>query len=511
LLSKMPVPWALGNHGHRFDRFTSRCRIPEEIFQKRSDSDSTHMVCCDERNREYLYLCKAALAPDMTSTSISFDSSVAVPHTLSETWDFFPEKIQSYGTICFCWLPSNSIANASSITLELCSPRDENKYMNHSFIEDMIRHQFILHESAVINVRVPDHSKIKESDTTPIDCVQLRVTSTFPLKTFVRVGVTTRLIFLEKPSPAFCLPKKSTQEAEIIDLGGLWKELEALKDIIMLRSFLEESGMFTSSIDIPSGVLLYGPSGVGKTLLVRTLVKLCANKLDLSLKTINSGEIMSSGNGGVEHELRKAFMEAKLHGARSKTSCAVIFIDEIEVLCPIRECGRALHSRIVGQMLTLMDGIKKRNREKVIVIAATNLPNSIDPALRRAGRFDREIFVSPPDYKSRRDIFKLHLRYIPFHRNDSALIREQHIDQLATESVGFVGADIAAFCREALRIAQIRNLVSLDYDLKDAWWLKHEMTKEPSTMLSEKVCAAAWVSTPIILPPWYLVRVCKYI
>jgi len=197
----------------------------------------------------------------------------------------------------------------------------------------------------------------------------------------------------------------------------------------------------------PRGILLYGPPGTGKTLMARAV----ANETGAFFFLINGPEIMSKLAGESESNLRKAFEEAE------KNSPAIIFIDEIDSIAPKREKTHGeVERRIVSQLLTLMDGLKQRSH--VIVMAATNRPNSIDAALRRFGRFDREVDIVIPDAVGRLEILRIHTK-------NMKLAEDLDLDQVAAETHGHVGADLAALCSEAA-LQQIREKMDL-IDLED--------------------------------------------
>merc|ERR1719229_1675970 len=197
----------------------------------------------------------------------------------------------------------------------------------------------------------------------------------------------------------------------------------------------------------PKGVLLYGPPGTGKTLIARAV----ANETGSFFFLINGPEIMSKLAGESESNLRKAFEEAE------KNAPAIIFIDELDAIAPKREKTHGeVERRIVSQLLTLMDGLKQRSH--VIVMAATNRPNSIDAALRRFGRFDREVDIGIPDTTGRLEILRIHTK-------NMKLAEDVELEQIAAETHGHVGADLAALCSEAA-LQQIRNKMDL-IDLED--------------------------------------------
>mmetsp|Transcript_45745 Transcript_45745/g.91553 ORF Transcript_45745/g.91553 Transcript_45745/m.91553 type:complete len:418 (+) Transcript_45745:76-1329(+) len=214
------------------------------------------------------------------------------------------------------------------------------------------------------------------------------------------------------------------------DVGGCHKQLFQIRELVELP--LRHPQLFnTVGIKPPRGVLMYGPPGSGKTLIARAV----ANETGAFLFVINGPEIMSKLAGESESNLRKAFEEAE------KNSPSIIFIDEIDSVAPKREKTQGeIERRIVSQLLTLMDGIS--NRAHVVVIACTNRPNSIDPALRRFGRFDREIDIGVPDDKGRLEILQIHTK-------NMRLSRDVDLEEVCKETYGFVGADLAQLCTEA--------------------------------------------------------------
>jgi transitional endoplasmic reticulum ATPase len=229
------------------------------------------------------------------------------------------------------------------------------------------------------------------------------------------------------------------------DIGGLHEEILKVREMIELP--LKHPELFDRlGIDPPKGVLLHGPPGTGKTLIAKAV----ANESGANFYTINGPEIMSKFYGQSEENLRKIFEEAE------KNAPSIIFIDEIDAIAPKRsEVHGEVERRVVSQMLTLMDGLKGRG--KLIVIGATNLPDILDPALRRPGRFDREIIIAAPDRDGRKEILQIHTRGMPLSENIK-------LEDLAEFTYGYVGADLAALAREAAMNALRRYLPEIDLE-----------------------------------------------
>jgi len=231
------------------------------------------------------------------------------------------------------------------------------------------------------------------------------------------------------------------------DIGGLDKEIDAVREIIELP--LKYPELFQRlGIKPPKGVLLHGPPGTGKTLLAKAV----ANESGANFYSINGPEIMSKWYGQSEENLRKIFEEAE------KNAPSIIFIDETDAIAPKREeVTGEVERRVVSQLLTLMDGLKARRQ--VIVIAATNRPDSLDPALRRPGRFDREIEISVPNQKARLEILQIHTRNMPLGKNIN-------LQELAEKTYGYVGADLEMLAKEAAMHA-LRRVIPDISSLKD--------------------------------------------
>ncbi len=229
------------------------------------------------------------------------------------------------------------------------------------------------------------------------------------------------------------------------DIGGLDSEIQQVREMIELP--LKHPEVFQQlGIDAPSGVLLHGPPGTGKTLLAKAV----ANEADATFLSINGPEIMSKYYGESEKQLREKFEEAQ------DQSPAIIFIDEIDAIASKRdESGGEVERRVVAQLLSLMDGLEER--ENVIVIAATNRVDAVDPALRRGGRFDREIEIGVPNSEGRKEIMQIHTRNMP-------LTDDVDLDEVSEKTQGYVGADLEAVAKEAAMSVLRRHLPEIDLD-----------------------------------------------
>lgn len=229
------------------------------------------------------------------------------------------------------------------------------------------------------------------------------------------------------------------------DIGGIGSQLQKVREMIELP--LKHPELFRRlGIDPPKGVLLHGPPGTGKTMIAKAV----ASEVNAHFKSINGPEIISKYYGESEKQLREVFVEA------SENSPAIIFIDEIDSICPKREdVSGEVERRVVAQMLSLMDGMQ--GRSNVVVIGATNRQDAIDPALRRPGRFDREIEIGVPDREGRQEIMEIHTRQMP-------ISDDFNMEWILENTYGFVGADLAALVRESAMKALRRYLPEIDLE-----------------------------------------------
>ena len=273
--------------------------------------------------------------------------------------------------------------------------------------------------------------------------IELVATKISPSAEAVIMGDRTAIEISEKPAKE----ERSTPRITYEDIGGLGPEIKKIREMIELP--MKHPELFERlGVEAPKGVLLHGPPGTGKTLLAKAL----ASETNSHFQTLSGPEIMSKYYGESEERLREIFKEAE------EEAPSIIFIDEIDSIAPKREeVTGEVERRIVAQLLAVMDGLESRG--KVVVIGATNRPDSLDPALRRPGRFDREIEIGVPNREARLEVLQIHARGMP-------LAEDVDLEKLADITHGFVGADIAALAREAGMRALRRIVPELDLEVE---------------------------------------------
>ena len=323
-------------------------------------------------------------------------------------------------------LKSVETANAEQIILsptEKIAAEGLQEYMIYNYLN----HVFTTGDSISLNTQMGSR-------------VQFVITSTKPSKpvivtekTIFKLGATTKAVDASVPRITYD------------ELGGLKNEILKIREMVELP--MRHPELFDKiGIEAPKGVLLYGPPGTGKTLLAKAV----AGETNAHFISLSGPEIMGKFYGESEEKLREIFTQAE------ENSPSIIFIDEIDSIAPKRdEVSGDVEKRIVSQLLTLMDGMKSRG--KVVVIAATNRPDSIDPALRRPGRFDREIEIGIPDDKERFEILSIHTRGMPIDKNVD-------LEQISKITHGFVGADLEVLSKEAAMRSLRRILPEIDLD-----------------------------------------------
>ena len=283
-----------------------------------------------------------------------------------------------------------------------------------------------------------------EGDTTLVmmlgHAIPFRVTKARP-HGIVRISHGTNVQILAEPAPE----TKGLPHTTYEDIGGLHEQIQRIREMVELP--LRHPELFQRlGIEPPKGVLLHGPPGCGKTLLARAV----ANESEANFFSINGPEIMSKFYGESEARLREMFQQAQ------KNAPSIVFIDELDAIAPKREeVTGEVERRVVAQLLALMDGLAGRGH--LIVIGATNRPEALDPALRRPGRFDREIEIGVPDKKGRYEIVQIHTRGMP-------LTDDVDLDKLAKISHGYTGADMSALGRETAMKALRRYLPEINLE-----------------------------------------------
>ena len=323
-------------------------------------------------------------------------------------------------------IKSVEAANAEEIVLsptEKIAAEGLQEYMNYNYQN----HVFTTGDSISLNTQMGNK-------------VQFVITSTKPSRPVIVIEQT--IFKLGKMTKAH---DKSVPRVTYDELGGLKNEVQKIREMVELP--MRHPELFEKiGVDAPKGVLLYGPPGTGKTLLAKAV----AGETNAHFISISGPEIMGKHYGESEERIRELFAQAE------ENSPSIVFIDEIDSIAPKRdEVSGEVEKRIVSQLLTLMDGMKSRG--KVVVIAATNRPDSIDPALRRPGRFDREIEIGIPDDDGRHEILSIHTRGMP-------LDERVNLKQISKVTHGFVGADLEVLSKEAAMRSLRKILPEIDLD-----------------------------------------------
>ena len=323
-------------------------------------------------------------------------------------------------------IKSVEVVKAEQITL---SPTEKitTDGLQEYMIDNYLNHVFSNGDSISLNTQMGSRVQFVVTNTKPSKPVIVTE------KTFFKLGSLTKSVDVSVPRITYD------------ELGGLKTEVQKIREMVELP--MRHPELFDKiGVEAPKGVLLYGPPGTGKTLLAKAV----AGETNAHFISISGPEIMGKHYGESEERIREIFTQAE------ENSPSIIFIDEIDSIAPKRdEVSGELEKRIVSQLLTLMDGMKSRG--KVIVIAATNRPDSIDPALRRPGRFDREIEIGIPDDEGRFDILSIHTRGMP-------IDEKVNLKQISKTTHGFVGADLEVLSKEAAMRSLRRILPEIDLD-----------------------------------------------
>ncbi|RHY28359.1 hypothetical protein DYB32_008759, partial [Aphanomyces invadans] len=407
------------------------------------------------------YLGKAHACRHRDAFAADTSISIAATHPLLEKLPKIRlEHVNGHGNEIFISIIPTAFKAAASVSLEPIPTKDADKAEINKLLENSISlrilqdacRRLVLHESCIVQLRHPHGA-------TTSTTISFRVHRTLPVG-LVRIVRATRVLLFQATDensgdalatdvvqPTAVQPSSVPgADATTASIGGLHDELKKLEELIYMA--VEYPNLERDmGIQLPKGVLLSG---------------IC----QLMLRVINGAEILSGGIGDAEAALRTLFADGREFTKQSQTHVFCLFLDELDALCPRRDASGRAHSRIVAQLLTLMDGVDA-SQSRMLVFGATNLPNAIDPALRRpgarrytilvlnrtVGRFDREVALRAPDVGDRVEIFKVHLKHVPLER---PLTVHAVSTALADQCVGFVGADIAALCRQACMIALAR-------------------------------------------------------
>ncbi|CAG8522876.1 5530_t:CDS:10 [Paraglomus brasilianum] len=451
-------------HGHfRFhkpaphDLGSARCRIPRD-FMKRNGIATGQWIKFEDNDR-ILYAC-------VWPIDIAEDDIIEVDDFVTKPKVSPNGEHPSYdGRSCsICPMPRfPQVAKELTVTIELHHPSDS--YTSNREWREFSEFGFIWRNASqemkietikgrLAGLLLIDGCTIQDER----QCLKIKIQSTTPSNVEVLITPATqiKLSATEEEDALFDDSEISSitdaffslslkEQPSHQPIAGLEKAYEALYEVISYPLLYPD--LFRKmGVECPKGVLLYGPPGVGKTYLVCAVAEAC----EAQLITLHGSDVHGQYVGESEERLRETFAEANHITIADPNKAVIVFIDELDTLAPHRTQAKSHESRMVAQLLTLMDGMESRGR--TIVIGATNRPNAVDPALRRPGRLDREIAVDIPNEKARFDILKSITSTMPI---DSSVV----LEALASVTKGYVGADLASLCREAAMNAMNRHTV----------------------------------------------------
>jgi len=336
-----------------------------------------------------------------------------------------------------------TVDDATSVTVQPAQPLPGNEAYEHTVRDRLVDRMVQADE----RVHVEGLGTFLVRTTTPDGSVRVADDTRLTVLPYGGDESASRTAEPSEPTGESPSPEDADIDVSYEDIGGLDEELDLIREMIEVP--LSEPERFRRlGIDPPSGVLLHGPPGTGKTLIARAV----ANEVDAYFDTISGPEIVSKYKGESEERLREAFEQAEANAP------AILFIDEIDSIAGARDEDADMENRVVAQLLTLMDGLEDRGR--VVVIGATNRVDTIDEALRRGGRFDREIEIGVPDEGGRREILDVHTREMP-------MTEDVDLDRVAGRTHGFVGADLQSLTTEAAMNALRREKEDPDVSRED--------------------------------------------